>query len=194
MRRAFIFGVMLLWASAAVALEPGATNFPAVMRLSPEGPELLLNGAGERWLMLFKVYSIGLYLPERRNTAAGVLAQKGPKRMLLVMHRHEISGGVIHDYLLSRIGDGSQAAEMDVIKERLEELDRIINGEKVIRRGGTIALDYVPDQGTVIRVNGVPKGAPIPGEDFYNALLKIWIGERAKSTALREALLGRGAG
>ena len=190
-RRLALFATLALWALAAGAMDVGGVLIPDTARLGSEGPELVLNGAGERWILLFKIYAIGLYLPARRTTAAEVLALKGPKRLLLVIERSELTADQIHDHLVQRIGDGSQAAEMEVMKARLDDLDRIIYAEKVIKRGGTIALDYLPGQGTVIRVNGVAKGAPIPGEDFYNALLKIWLGERAKSASLREALLGR---
>lgn len=192
MRRSFFLIAALCWATAASAVEVGGAVIPDTAHLSAEGPELVLNGAGERRIMLFKIYAIGLYLPARRNTMSEVLALKGPKRLLLVIQRSELSGKQIHDYLISRIGDGTQQDEMAAMKARMDELDSIINAERSIKRGGTIALDYIPEQGTVIRVNGVAKGAPIPGDDFYHALLKIWLGERAKSATLREALLGRG--
>ena len=41
-----------------------------------------------------------------------------------------------------------------------------------------------PGVGTIIRVNGIAKGDPIPGEDFYNALLRIWLGDKARSVLL----------
>jgi len=40
-------------------------------------------------------------------------------------------------------------------------------------------------------LNGDAKGAAIPGEDFYRALLKVWLGERPASAALKRALLGQ---
>ena len=193
MRRWLILVAALCWTAAASAVEVGGAIIPDTARLTADGPELLLNGAGERWIMLFKIYAIGLYLPAKRSTMNDVLALPGPKRLLLVIQRHELTGKQIHDYLISRIGDGTQQDEMAAMKAKMDDLDRIINAERVIRRGGTIALDYLPGQGTVIRVNGSAKGAPIPGEDFYQALLKIWLGERAKSATLRDALLGRGA-
>jgi hypothetical protein len=54
-----------------------------------------------------------------------------------------------------------------------------------------VALDYVPNAGTVIRVNGNAKGEPIPGEAFYHALLRIWLGENVPATDLRQAMLGK---
>ena len=192
MRRWLFVVFMLCWTAAANAVELGGVVLPDTARLSAEGPELLLNGAGERWIMLFKIYAIGLYLPARRTTLNDVLALKGPKRLLLVIQRNELTGKQIHEYLISRISDGTQQDEMAAMQARMDDLDRIINAERSIKHGGTIALDYLPGQGTMIRVNGTAKGAPIPGEDFYQALLRIWLGERAKSTTLRDALLGRG--
>ena len=110
----------------------------------------------------------------------------------MVMLRNETTARQVHEHVVDRIFDGSQPAEMAVIRTRLADLDQIIDAEGTLQRGATISLDYLPDRGTVIRVNGVAKGDPIPGEDFYNALLRIWLGERAKSAALRDALLGRG--
>lgn len=191
MRRGLLMIGLLLWAAAAGAIQVGGATLPDTVRVTADGPELVLNGAGERWILLFKIYVIGLYLPARHSTANDVIALKSPKRILLVIQRRELTGRQVHDYLIDRIADGSQPAEMEVMKARLVELDKVINGVNVIQQGGTIALDYVPGKGTVIQVNGIVRGAPIPGEDFYNALLRIWLGEHARSATLREALLGR---
>jgi hypothetical protein len=48
----------------------------------------------------------------------------------------------------------------------------------------------VPAAGTQLTVDGKPSGAPIPGEDFYRALLKIWLGEHPVQDDLKKALLG----
>jgi Chalcone isomerase-like len=194
MRRGFILAVMLLWASAMGAVDVSGTKFPDSVRVTPDSPELVLNGAGERRILLFSIYAIGLYLPARGKTMNEVLVLKGPKRMHMVMLRNEITARQVHEHVTNRIADGSQPAEMAVMKTRMADLDKIIDAEGTIQRGGTISLDYIPGKGTVIRVNDVAKGNPIPGEDFYNALLKIWLGERAKSKTLRDALLGRAAG
>jgi hypothetical protein len=39
-------------------------------------------------------------------------------------------------------------------------------------------------------VNGAPRGKPIAGEDFYRALLRIWIGDNPVQDDLKKALLG----
>jgi hypothetical protein len=41
-------------------------------------------------------------------------------------------------------------------------------------------------------LNGEPRGKIIAGEDFYRALLRIWLGEDPAQERLKRALLGGG--
>jgi hypothetical protein len=176
----------------ADATTVAGVHFPDNVTITPEGPELVLNGAGERKILMLRIYAIALYLPVRASTLADAVGIKGPKRMHMVMLRNEITAKQVHDHVIARIEDGTQPSEMAVMKSRLADLEHIIEAERVINLGGSIMLDFVPVRGTLIRVNGGLKGEPIPGEDFYNALLRIWLGDRARSLTLRDQLLGRG--
>jgi hypothetical protein len=176
---------------AHAATEAGV-QFPESVTITPEGPALVLNGAGERKILMLRIYAIALYLPVRASTLDDAVGIKGPKRMHMVMLRNEITAKQVHDHVIARIEDGTQSSEMAVMKSRLADLEHIIEAERVINLGGSIMLDFVPSRGTLIRVNSVQKGDPIPGEDFYNALLRIWLGDRARSLTLRDQLLGRG--
>jgi hypothetical protein len=60
---------------------------------------------------------------------------------------------------------------------------------KEARKGMRITLDWTP-AGTQMSVDGRAAGAPIAGEDFYRALLKIWLGENPVQADLKKALLG----
>ena len=51
-------------------------------------------------------------------------------------------------------------------------------------------LDYIPDTGTRITVNGEEK-LTIPGADFFSALLHIWLGNKPVDGRLRDAMLGK---
>jgi len=191
--RSTVAAVLAALAPAAVeAADVAGVHFPDSVTITPEGPELVLNGAGERKILMLRIYAIALYLPARASTLADAVGIKGPKRMHMVMLRNEITAKQVHDHVIARIEDGTQPAEMAMMKSRLADLDRIIEAEHVINLGGSIMLDFVPGRGTLIRVNGGHKGEPIPGEDFYNALLRIWLGDKARSLTLRDQLLGRG--
>jgi hypothetical protein len=60
------------------------------------------------------------------------------------------------------------------------------------KQGDLIALDWLPGTGTRIVLNGEPRGKIIAGEDFYRALLRIWLGEDPAQESLKRALLGGG--
>lgn len=64
-------------------------------------------------------------------------------------------------------------------------------GALVLKGAGLrITLNRQPSTGTRVTVDGKPMGAAIPGEDFYRALLRIWLGERPVQDDLKGALLG----
>ena len=180
----------LTFPPSAPALDVSGVHFPDRARVMPDAPELVLNGAGERTIFFFKIYAIGLYLPRPAHSLTEVASMTGPKRILQVMRR-DITSRQLTDYLAKRVNDPAQASEMAVLKARMSELDRIIESVGSIAQDGTISMDWVPSKGTVIRVNGEVRGNPIPGEEFYQTLLRIWLSDRAKSLALRDQLLGR---
>jgi hypothetical protein len=43
-------------------------------------------------------------------------------------------------------------------------------------------------------VSGEKKGEDIAGEDFYQAVLRIWLGDKPVQGDLKEGLLGKAAG
>jgi hypothetical protein len=53
-----------------------------------------------------------------------------------------------------------------------------------------IDLDWHPGGGTQVTIDGKPAGQPIEGEDFYRALLRIWLGDKPVQDDLKKALLG----
>ncbi len=57
-----------------------------------------------------------------------------------------------------------------------------------------VHLDWLPDSGTRLSFNGAAKGADIAGEEFYRALMRIWIGSQPAQDDLKEQLLGKPAG
>jgi hypothetical protein len=58
------------------------------------------------------------------------------------------------------------------------------------KKGMTIALDWTGKE-TQVLVAGKPAGRPIEGEDFYRALLRIWLGDKPVQDDLKKALAGR---
>lgn len=51
-------------------------------------------------------------------------------------------------------------------------------------------FDWLPGEGTQCYLNGKKIGGVIPELAFYNAVLRIWIGDKPADYALKAALLG----
>jgi hypothetical protein len=44
--------------------------------------------------------------------------------------------------------------------------------------GDTFTIDWLPGQGTVIAVKGAAQGQPFKEPEFFQALLRIWLGKK----------------
>ena len=152
--------------------------------------ELSLNGAGLRSRAFFKVYALGLYLPEKKGAADAVLNVKGPKRIQIVTLR-ELTAEQFADALISALEKNHTEAELAPLKARVEEFRAIMLSLGTAPKGSAVTLDFLPESGTRLQFNGSAKGKDIPGEDFYRALLKIWLGQEPAQADLKEALLGK---
>jgi hypothetical protein len=77
------------------------------------------------------------------------------------------------------------------LSERIGTFDAILQSVGKVFDGDVIDLDYLPESGLVILINGKPRGTPIPGEDLYAALMLVFIGERPVDAKLKAGLLGQ---
>lgn len=177
--------------SAWAALDVAGVKFEDAARIG--NAPLALNGAGLRSRLFIKVYAMGLYLPERKGTTEAVLGQKGPKRIHIVTLR-ELTAQQFTEALVEGIQKNHTEAELATLKPAIDEFSATMLAIGTAAKGAVVQLDYLPESGTRLVVNGEPKGKPIPGESFYGALLKIWLGERPAADDLKEALLGKSGG
>ena len=176
---------LLLLALPASALEVAGVNVADKTKVGAS--ELVLNGAGIRTRVVFKVYVGALYLTEKTSAAAEALAQKGAKRVTLTMLR-DLSAQQLDEAFENGIQANHSAAEVEALKPRIAELLSLFTDAK---KGDVILLDFQPESGTAVNVNGQAKGKPIPGEDFYRALLRIWLGDKPVDGDLKKGMLGQ---
>ena len=154
-----------------------------------ESRDLVLNGAGLRKrFAVVKVYVIGLYLAEKKTDAAAVLALAGPKRAEIHMLR-DVDANTFTEALVEGLRANHSEADFKALEPRVKELSDLMAQIGEAKDGMTLALDWT-GAGTRLAVNGNPAGKPIAGEDFYRALLRIWIGDKPVQDDLRKALLG----
>jgi Chalcone isomerase-like len=190
-------GVRLAAAAVVMALAAAGASAQAVERegvkLEPTvqigGAALQLNGVGVRTRAVFKVYVGGLYVPAKSNNPATLLAQKGPRRLALTMLRNldaDSFAGALNDGLKNNHSE----AQLAGFKSQIDALNAAVKAVDEVKKGDAVNIEFTPETGTRITVNGTPKGAAIPGEDFYTAMLRIWLGDKPADGDLKKGLLG----
>jgi len=190
MKRAVFAGMLLFALCRVQAAEVAGVKLDETLRLQPAGPALVLNGAGIRTRLIFKVYVAGLYLTRKTSQAGGVISLSGPKRVAMTLLR-DLSAQQLGDALVEGVRNNASAAEQAAIKDRLDQLLAIMVGRGEAKEGDRISLDYLPASGTRVVINGKTFGKPIAGEDFYRALLRVWLGDNPVDEDLKRGLLGQ---
>jgi len=184
MRRALL--VFALIAAPALAAEVAGVQVGDRARV--DSSELVLNGAGLRTKYFLSIYVAGLYLTEKKASPADILALTGAKRITMHLMRG-VSAKQLTDALELGIRSNTTPAEREALKDRLGELTDIMDAIQTAKKGDLIALDWIPGTGTRIVLNGESRGKVISGEDFYRALLRIWLGDEPAQESLKKALL-----
>ena len=180
----------LLLGAAAHAAEIEGVNVPERVQIGRDGPELVLNGAGVRVRLVFNIYVAALYLPAKSDNGEAILRANAPRRLSLHLLRN-----LTADQMISSTNEALRETlspeERVPLESRLKQFNAIFETLRNLKKGSQIAIDYVPGVGTVVQVNGEEKER-IPGADFNQALLRVWIGDRPRDPGLRKALLGIG--
>lgn len=172
--------------AAAASLE-GAT-FDDTVRLG--GTRLQLNGLGLRAVSIIKGYVAGLYLTQKAGTAEEAMGAPGPKRVQLRL-LIDAPPQAFNKALISGIRKNATEVQLAALQERIDQFESMIDAAGTLRKGDVIDLDYLPGKGMTLALNGKAQQSVVPGADFYNAVLGIFIGARPTDPRLKDGLLGR---
>ena len=163
-------------------------------RLDVRGQTLALQGAGIRYKAVFKVYAAGLYVPAsltpKPTTADEVLAVTGPRRVAITMLR-DIDSNELGKLFTRGVEDNMPRSDYAKLVPGLIRMGEVFAQHKRLVPGDTFTIDWVPGAGTVISVKGQPQGEPFKEPEFFNALLRIWLGKSPADHLLKDALLGK---
>ena len=141
-------------------------------------------------MLFIKIYVAGLYLTEKATTLRVIANMPGPKRLQLRMLRKADADDFI-EALIEGIEDNTSKAERAQLSARMQQLSQTMMVIGSVVAGDNLNFDFVPGVGTSITVNGATKGSVIEGADFYNAVLKIFLGEDPMDERLKAGLLGK---
>jgi len=156
------------------------------------GNWLELNGAGTRYKGPFKVYTAGLYVGKKVATTEEILAQPGAKRMTVVMLR-DIDASELGKLFVRGVEDNMDKGAMAKLIPGLMRMSQIFSDHKTLKSGEQFALEWIPGTGTLVSVRGVQQGEPFKEPEFFNALMRIWLGPVPADWKLKDSLLGKQA-
>jgi hypothetical protein len=188
LRRVVLATSFVLAGVGAQAAELEGLRFDDQTQLANQN--LKLNGLGLRSVFIIRAYVAGLYLTEKSSSAQDILQNPGPKRLQL-RPLMELSSGDIKKALIDGVRKNVGEAQWPTFQERAAALARTIDTIGSSRPGEVIALDYLPGKGLLLSINDSPKGPPVPGADFYAAVLEIFIGNNPVDGRLKKGLLGQ---
>ena len=182
-----LFALCLLVASQHVAgMDVGGVNIPESIVLQGSETTLQLNGAGIRKKFFVSVYVGALYLPVKNTDAETIISDDGPASVDMHILHSEVS----KDKITAGWEDGLKAnldrSKLESLRPQLDQFNQMFG---TLRKGDMIRIAYLPGTGTEVRINDERRGV-VPGNDFFRALLKIWLGHSPVTKSLKKAMLG----
>ncbi len=193
-----LFGAALgaLVPSLALSAEPpGRID---TVKLEPTvqvaGQGLRLNGAAAfaplRGFAWVKGYVAALYLAERAGSTEQVLAMAGAKRLAMRMLL-DVPVAEFVKAFHKGVARNTPVNGHAGLAERMERFDALIQPLGKVRKGDAINLDFLPGRGMLLTHNGRELGAAIQGDDFYDAMLGVFLGPQPVDDKLKAGLLGQ---
>lgn len=179
------------WALAAALVAPAVWSGELVGVTMPDevtvsDATLHLNGMGVRKKLWIKVYVGGLYLVERTGSADAAMEASGPKRVVMHFLTNKATKGKM-DSAWEEGFEGNSADQLGELQGRLETFKGFFGDMKV---DDLVEIDMIPGEGTRVAINGREKGL-IQGDDFAQALLRVWLGPAPPSEELKSGMLGQ---
>ncbi|MEO6016770.1 MAG: chalcone isomerase family protein [Polaromonas sp.] len=185
---AALAGLMLSLGALAAPVEIAGVKLDDPVEV--HGSKLQLNGAGIRYKAVFKVYVASLYLSKKAGTPEEVYAAPGAKRISITMLR-DIDSNELGKSFTKAFEENTPKTELAKLIPGLIKMGEVFASQKKLLAGESFTTDWIPGTGTVISVKGKPQGEPIKEVEFYNAMLRIWLGSQPADWKLKDALLGK---
>lgn len=155
---------------------------------SNQSTKLVLNGAGIRTKFIFDIYIGSLYLEKKliNTNADAIYNATGEKRISMYFLYNEIS----KEKLVNGWNDGfkNNLSDEELIKFK-NNINQFNSLFVAVKKGDVINLNFIPTTGTSVVINGKSMGS-IEGDDFFIALLKLWLGDEPADSDLKQAMLG----
>jgi hypothetical protein len=182
-----------MFAAIAAALLAGAVaaaeNDPLPPQVEIGGVPLVRNGMATRTVWTFPVYRIGLYLTSPSKDAEFITGKdRGHKSIRISMQRpvdKEQFTGTVQESINRNFTDEEKTGFVG----ELEKFLGCFHAGADLKEGTLVTIDYLPEKGMLVAVDQ-RQLAVIPGDGFYHAILRLWLGKPIQAS-IKPALLGQ---
>ena len=157
-------------------------------KLSADGQEMILNGAGVREKFFMDIYVGGLYLQEKSSNAADIIKAKTPMAIRL----HIVSGLVSSEKMSDATREGFEKAtdnDLSGIEDKVDRFIALFKQEEITKKD-VFEFIYQPDRGVKVYKNEKHLDT-LEGYDFKKALFGIWLSDDPVQDSLKEGMLGK---
>jgi hypothetical protein len=183
MRKAISIVLALIFSQSIAAIQIAKVNIPEQVAVASQN--LHLQGAAIRSKFFLDVYIGAFYSETAAKTPKNAMDMPGAKRMSFYFLRN-----VSQNKLKSAWKEGFQENNpTSVLSQNKNLIAQFLDlFDKDIGKGDIMTIDFIPDKGTVVSIDGKTKGT-ITQEHFYTLVLSVWMGEHPPSQQFRKALL-----
>lgn len=179
----FLAGYGMLTVQAAVF---EATQFDDMRKIGRD--VVVLNGLGKRMIWWFDAYYAALYLPKKSSDFIDVTKATGSRILELRLLR-DAPLSLLEKVLTDGIANNVPPDALPSLQGRMQSLIVMMRQRGSLHEGDVLEFSYT-EQATQIYVNKARVGEAIPGKDFHDALLAIWLGPKPIDAGLKADLLG----
>jgi hypothetical protein len=186
MNRILIAGLLFLLFLPVQAAELAGVSIKDKI-IAENGETLLLNGAGLREKFWLDIYVCSLYLVNISDNVAEILSAPNASRIQMDFVYKDVASKKLIKAWDEGFSKNQTSENIARLQDRIDQFNGYFKQNAVT--GDQFILDYIPGKGTTVIKNNTPLGL-IPGEDFKNALLEIWLGNFPADKRLKLGLLG----
>ena len=161
-------------------------EIPDTVSHSEQSIKLLLNGVGIRTKFIFDIYVGSLYLEKKAHSTEEIYNLAGEKRISMHFLYSEVSKEKLINGWNNGFENNLTSSELTKFKNKIDQFNNLFIK---VKKGDVINLNFIPTTGTHVIINSKKMGL-VEGDDFFIALLKIWLGEEPADSDLKEAMLG----
>ena len=189
MRLAFLLVlVFAFFASHARAAdrEMAGISFAQTTPVSMRAQPFVLSGLARREKNFISYYAIALYVPYGAKERDTLINALGPLKLRLVWITPALGAKAVGEYW--RQAFKQAVPEKDALARIGSRIDAFIKPFGEVKYGDVTELEYDPDMGMKLIINGKHAGI-FAGVEFNRALLHIWLGTHDSASAMRAGLL-----